>query len=368
MFRNRLAFASAALLIALSGCSSGAWSDWRPLLRTTPADPFTAEMTPYERGKKHFQVGHLGLALQSLRTALAENPDSVETLNAIAATYDRLGRFDLAGRYYRRALSIAPRSAQTLNNMGYSFMLQGRLDDASQYLERARALNEVDGTIAANLTIVQRLAEAKVEESPATVKNEGDGTKALREAPRVARIERVTQKVQILVLPPDSVPLAEAPEKPVAPTRVASVSWKEIGSAVDLRPKVLARLAKLSPAYHGSELKEARIEVSNGAGRRWMAARSRAFLTSRGVKVRWLTNAKHFNNMVSVIFHRDGFREQAEMLARLLRIRVRIEAQENQRANVRLRLGGDLLDFDRELISIFGRNPYYASARPVIPT
>ena len=167
---------------------------------------------------------------------------------------------------------------------------------------------------------------------------------------------------------PDSVPVAEAPEKPVAPRRVASASWKETGSAVDLRPKVLARLAKLSPAYHGSELKEARIEVSNGAGRRWMAARSRAFLTSRGVKARWLTNARHFRNMVSVISHRDGFRAHAEMLARLLPIRVRIEAIENQRADVRLRLGGDLLDFDRELISIFGRSPYYASARPVIPT
>ncbi len=428
MFRIRLGLASAALLIALSGCGGSPWSDWRPSMKTTPESSFTADMTPYERGKRHFEAGHLGLALQSLRRALAEQPDSVETLNAVAAAYDRLGRFDLAGRYYRRALSVAPRSAQTLNNMGYSFMLQGRLDDASRYLERARALNNAHETIAANLTVVQRLAGAKREQNPATAKNEGDGTKVLRESPRLAWIERNSQKVQTLkvavppvplaeaterpvrpadatarpirlaeaterpVLPADatarpirlaeaterpvrpaeaterSVPLAEATETPVAPRRVVPASWKEIRSAPDVRPKALARLVKLSTAYHGSELREARIEVSNGAGRRWMAARSRAFLTSRGANVRWLTNAKHFSNMVSVIFHRKGFREQAEMLARLLPIRVRIEAIENQRADVRLKLGGDLLDFDRRLISIFGRDPYYASAKQVIAT
>ncbi len=428
MFRIRLGLASAALLIALSGCGGSPWSDWRPSMKTTPESSFTADMTPYERGKRHFEVGHLGLALQSLRRALAEQPDSVETLNAVAAAYDRLGRFDLAGRYYRRALSVAPRSAQTLNNMGYSFMLQGRLDDASRYLERARALNNAHETIAANLTVVQRLAGAKREQSPATAKNEGDGTKVLRESPRLVWIERNSQKVQTLkvavppvplaeaterpvrpadatvrpirladaterpVLPADaterSVPLAEATERPVlpadatarpirlaeaterpvAPRRAVPAGWKEIRSAPDVRPNALARLVKLSTAYHGSELREARIEVSNGAGRRWMAARSRAFLTSRGANVRWLTNAKHFSNMVSVIFHRKGFREQAEMLARLLPIRVRIEAIENQRADVRLKLGGDLLDFDRRLISIFGRDPYYASAKQVIAT
>ncbi len=448
MFRIRLGLASAALLIALSGCGGSPWSDWRPSMKTTPESSFTADMTPYERGKRHFEAGHLGLALQSLRRALAEQPDSVDTLNAVAAAYDRLGRFDLAGRYYRRALSVAPRSAQTLNNMGYSFMLQGRLDDASRYLERARALNNAHETIAANLTVVQRLAGAKREQTPATAKNEGDGTKVLRESPRLVWIERNSQKVQTLkvavppvplaeaterpvrpadatvrpirlaeaterpvlpadatersvplaeaterpVLPADaterSVPLAEATERPVlpadatarpirlaeaterpvAPRRAVPASWKEIRSAPDVRPNALARLVKLSTAYHGSELREARIEVSNGAGRRWMAARSRAFLTSRGANVRWLTNAKHFSNMVSVIFHRKGFREQAEMLARLLPIRVRIEAIENQRADVRLKLGGDLLEFDRRLISIFGRDPYYASAKQVIAT
>ncbi len=388
MFRIRLGLASAALLIALSGCGGSPWSDWRPSMKTTPESSFTADMTPYERGKRHIEAGHLGLALQSLRRALAEQPDSVETLNAVAAAYDRLGRFDLAGRYYRRALSVAPRSAQTLNNMGYSLMLQGRLDDASRYLERARALNNAHETIAANLTVVQRLAGAKREQNPATAKNEGDGTKVLRESPRLAWIERNSQKVQTLKVTVPPVPLAEATERPVrpadatvrpirlaeaterpvAPRRAVPASWKEIRSAPDVRPNALARLVKLSTAYHGSELREARIEVSNGAGRRWMAARSRAFLTSRGANVRWLTNAKHFSNMVSVIFHRKGFREQAEMLARLLPIRVRVEAIENQRADVRLKLGGDLLDFDRRLISIFGRDPYYASAKQVIAT
>ena len=121
MFHSRRMVVGAlvALLLALPGCS-GSWLEIDSLVGTPPPAAKLATLTPYERGKEHFQAGLLGLALQSFRKALANSPDSVATLNAVGATYDRLGRFDLAGNYFQRALSFEPKSAQTLNNIGFS--------------------------------------------------------------------------------------------------------------------------------------------------------------------------------------------------------------------------------------------------------
>src|SRR4029079_16673425 len=84
------------------------------------------EDTPEARGKRAFINGNLGLAITHYQTALDRAPDSIEALNGLAASYDRLGRFDVAQRYYDRALVLDRRASQTLNNVGYSYLLQGK--------------------------------------------------------------------------------------------------------------------------------------------------------------------------------------------------------------------------------------------------
>ena len=112
----------------------------------------------------------------------------------------------------------------------------------------------------------------------------------------------------------------------------------------------------------GAGLKGVRIEVTNGAGRNKMAARMRSYMDTRGVTVRWLTNAERFDKKKSVIFHRKGFRKVAEALANLLPISVGIVATKGQRAHVRLRLGADLLEFDRAINRILRETSEYAAA------
>ena len=396
MFHSRRMVVGAlvALMLALPGCS-GSWFEMDSLIGTPLPAAKLATLTPYERGKEHFQAGLLGLALQSFRKALANSPDSVATLNAVGATYDRLGRFDLAGNYFQRALSIEPKSAQTLNNIGFSYMLQGKLDDAAEYLKRAYARNQGDEVVTANLATLGKLAEADQEMvlAKATVPS---GFLPL------ARIERVTEKVQSLIV--SVVPVPEVEEKAIplrgmkkflGRGRVMVASWTADGKPVPGWAKALSRtvvtalsrtvkrgfvhVVKANAGLHragmggggidGAGLKGVRIEVTNGAGRNEMAARMRSYMDTRGVRVRWLTNAKRFDKKKSVIFHRQGFRKEAEALANLLPISVGIVATNGQRADVRLRLGADLLEFDRAIDRILREtSEYAAAATPIIWT
>jgi tetratricopeptide (TPR) repeat protein len=232
-----------ALLLALPGCS-GSWLEADSSVMTPPSAVKLATLTPHERGKEQFKAGQLGLALQSFRKALANSPDSVATLNAIGATYDRLGRYDLAGNYFQRALSIEPKSAQTLNNIGFSYMLQGKLDDAAEYLKRAFARNQGDEAITTNLATLGKLDEAEQEKVVAK-------TKAPTVFLPLARIERVSKKVQALIVAIDPVPqVAEkaAPlrgmKKFLGRGRIMVASWTADGKPVPGRAKALSRTVK----------------------------------------------------------------------------------------------------------------------------
>ena len=97
------------------------------------------------------------------------------------------------------------------------------------------------------------------------------------------------------------------------------------------------------------------VEVSNGTGRLDMAARIRDHLEAKGIVVKRLTNAEHYRHQETIIFYRSGWRAYAENLARMLPAVVDLDGRAGQESDVRLELGGDLLEFDRGL--------YYAVKR-----
>jgi len=98
------------------------------------------------------------------------------------------------------------------------------------------------------------------------------------------------------------------------------------------------------------------IEVSNGTGRLSMAARVRRYLESGGLVVRRLTNADTFTRQETTIFYRDGWKVYAEDLARLLPAAIDLEGRAGQTSDIRLELGGDLLNFDRGLYYTVGKS------------
>ena len=489
----------------------------------------SSDVSAHEQGKYYFRAEQFGLAVKYFEEAVAQDPSSVDSLNGLAASYDRMGRHDLSERYYRRALALDPNNPQTLNNLGYSYLLQSRVDLAVAYLRDAQRLDSESQIVLANRKIAEEAyAEQDLEQSQErlaalpleavmTAPLEGSqGMADTADAQGATRswsfepgpvshqpwIERSTAQVQTLVTKPQVAsagliqsggtspevvavtsvverPLAtvtRAPEMEVvsvtsvverpitrlpAPIRAemvdvgtavvpmdtaiatvqvaetpvtvmalpdsdyegtdlvaavaiqdengfkalheessetiqtAMLSELEAGAEgydadrtaaektakqsadeavfafaepiiqVAMLPKkpatpseetvVLAALPSegLSSAMLKSEqvsaFRSEKVEISNGAGRLNMAARMKKFLDEHGVSVYRLTNADRFNHMVTTIFYRDGWYDEARRLADLLPAGVRLEKVLNQRSDVRLELGGDLLDFDRDL-------------------
>lgn len=134
-FGTRLVAANLTLL-GLAGC---ALEDAKltPVFRTATAERSANWQTIYQIGKARLSAGYYGLALQKFRIAFAKNPRSIAVMNALAATYDRLGRAELAEVYYEKALMIEPNSIQTLNNYGYSKLMREQYAEAVQLFDRA---------------------------------------------------------------------------------------------------------------------------------------------------------------------------------------------------------------------------------------
>jgi tetratricopeptide (TPR) repeat protein len=98
-----------------------------------------------------------------------------------------------------------------------------------------------------------------------------------------------------------------------------------------------------------TQLSTALVEVSNGSGIERSGARFRAYLRSRGIPVRRLTNDAQFGHAETVLFYREGYLEEAQAIADELGISVALQRNDQQRSDVRLRLGLDSKPFDRYL-------------------
>ena len=453
----------------------------------------------YASGKQHFAAGRLGLALIDFQRALEEQGPSVERLNAVAATYDRLSRFDLADRAYRQALALDPGAPQTLNNIGYSYMLRGRPDLASAYLARAQSIAKGDPVIGSNLNRAKATVSGRAPEAPSATSVAASvqtaaapapvefhpaprpvATISTRPAPTLAPAESavtllrpqhgtqivpvakgVFQLVTIGEEEPEVAPAAAArtnpaefadafeipqvieampaiaavpvakvhaeplpqiqpaawavspaaspaeftvPVRPMAGIVRTSVSASEtpfapqasqVASAVSAAPAAeldaepLRQGQAAAPAASTPEftvamqpmagiitasvdaaeapfaqqapetasavepgwglLASAMVEVSNGSGIERSGARFRAYLRGQGVPVKRLTNDAQFGHDCTVLYYRDGFLAAAQAIASELPMPIAIERNDQQRSDLRLRLGLDSQPFDNYL-------------------
>jgi len=410
MTTSRKAMVSVLALLgplALGGCASGA-PELRPVFGHSGLSVAASGRSAYAQASADFAAGRYGLAVKHFQMAVAEAPDSVEALNGLAAAYDQIGRFDLSERFYRRALAADPNAAQTLNNLGYSQFLQGKYDLAVALLTDAERFDTANRIIASNLSMsdaalekaesVRTVATAAPQGAAAATASDaasetvlmlGSGVVAWKE-PRIVRTSVQVQELRAET-PRPATDLGLSSEKgmermPVAFTPLAARNMPRVPT-VDVSTSELAALpapaaeatrpvpaeaparraaevlivttAEMPPPYMTSS--EARgsqsavlplgtIEASNGAGRRNMAARMRDYLQTMGLSVTWLSNADHFRHATSTITYRPGYREQAEAVARHLPGALALQEVSGQAAAVRIELGGDLLDFDRQLL------------------
>jgi tetratricopeptide (TPR) repeat protein len=330
----------------------------------------------HQTGVAHLKAARYGLALFELRTALRENPRSVETLNAIGIAYDHLGRFDQSLHFYERALALDPNAVQTLNNLGRSAARQGDIASAIAWLDRARKLDPGSREVADNLAEARDQSVAAVASfhplfpartTPAQPVSKLAG-RPMSE-PVTAWVERTDRVQQTLVttaplqvlqtlasldLPPELVNVAGVTDHSLTRRPVMTPGRRGDAASHADAPEQFTRIATATPATAAPApaapaASPTRFEISNGAGRRGMAARMREHLLNSDAAR--LTNADHFAHATSAIFYRPGFADSAAAFSQSLPLRVELIEDDRQRSDVRLRLGGDLLDFDLRLLT-----------------
>jgi LytR cell envelope-related transcriptional attenuator/Tetratricopeptide repeat len=271
MKRSRILASALAASVTVAGCSAFT-------ARSGNADePEVARAAPdaapaLDRGKAHFADGNYGLALQAFMGALAAQDDSVDALNAVGASYDRLGRHDLARKYYERALAVAPSHAQTLNNLGYSLVLQGNYDAALDYFRLAKT-ERMNPLLDANIAMAQRLAQRRQANlgapiaapqmaalPPAATAIRRDGPWLERTSPYVHTLMTKPRiEPQMAVLPRDTAPKVALAPQPAIPAELthgftlaplvpqAPVTGAEIG-VTDAPPVTLLPLDMIAAA------------------------------------------------------------------------------------------------------------------------
>lgn len=91
----------------------------------------------YDRAKALLAGGDIPGAMAGFRRVLAFDPQSVDAMNGLAITYDRMGRHDVARGWYEAALAIKPDAPSVLSNLGYSLLLAGQPRAAIPWLQAA---------------------------------------------------------------------------------------------------------------------------------------------------------------------------------------------------------------------------------------
>lgn len=357
--------ATVAATIVAGGCTSAGHDAITTKLHdnAVKAQAVRAPASHYEHGKRHFENGDYGLAVHRFELSLAHEGESVQVLNAIAASYDRLKRYDVAERLYGRALAYAPADPQTLNNLAFSSYLQGRHDQAQRYLQMAQANPEADReVIAANLQLVRVALDRPAARAVASAEE------------RRLWVERTGVNLYTLVTTPsaDVMHLAHATASDPRAFHVASASGVNAESAAVAAPRVRVTSAALRPvviaaqgmpqvelasaqsasvASQGPSLGRSIVsaEISNGVGRNGLAARLRDFFATKHFDFQRVTNDESFDHADSMIFYQPEHRDDAMRLAALLARPIRIQAMSSLKSSIKLRIGRDLLYLDDRL-------------------
>lgn len=317
-----------AVLVALpAACAPG--PTVQPVLMVDKVDAKASAAALYDAGKAHLRAGRVGLAVHAFEAARLAAPRSVDVLNGLGAAYDALGRHHLAEDAYLRALAVAPEDPTTLNNLGWSRYLRGHPRQAEFYLRQAADLAPEDPVVQANLARVMADLPALPERRRPDLRTATG-----------PRVERRTMTVQELVLAPEP-----------------SVDWPPASHPVLDRLETHAIVVSLATdretAGSGPVRQAAaalRVEIANGTGRRRMAARFGRWLAGRGFAVAWLSNADTFDHGRTVVSYRNAKdRRHAERLVAALPAAAVVRRDAHQRADLRVVLGADLLDFDQRL-------------------
>ena len=260
-------------------------------------------------GNAQLALGNVGLAIEAYRKALREQPDSVEAMIGLATCYDRMGRPDLSRRHYEMALAVNPTNTDTYAQFAQSLEAQGQRDEA------ARVKTELAARVVA--------------------------PEAPRDAPGSVPVlpPPPAQSVTVALAPPRSAPVAV--ERPIAGARLERVSLREVALVTQperrWEPTIVTRTATSTTIRFERKLQPA-VTLLNAARVQGLAARTRAYLASRGFNGARIGDAPAVRKQSAILFSADDAR-RAERLA--AQFGFALERREGSKAGLTILLGRD---------------------------
>lgn len=346
MMKARSVFVIPFLTMGAWGCSGRVGPDVRQISTAVSSNPTGSLMS---QGRMLFGRGEYALAIEEFRKAIREAPESPEGYNALASSYDMIGRFDLASRNYELALAHAPDDGRIYRNMARSLKMQGRDGEAEALLaewdavkNRAPAAEQSASAVAVTPAFAATAQTTRLTQTSApttepvdVVARSAPAAQAPSIAPQVpdiaTQVLRRGQRILVDLDPPRSDPVVETPRemnKPVSPAPVA-VAIRSVVVKLDAPTPV--RTAAISA-----------IRIMNAGARKGAAQRMQTLLARSGMPSRIADADRRLTQ--SWIVYPKYARADALALQRRLPIAVRTVA-DNRVRRVTLLLGRDAASF-----------------------
>lgn len=313
MTKFRTVLASATVAILLSSCASQS-VDVRPIKSALSQGQVGAKVRVAE-GMSQFTLGNVGLAQESFRKALREDPGNVDAMLGLAAVYDRMGRPDLSRKHYELALAAQPKDPQIYAQFAQSLQQQGEASEAARVTAEIAAISVAPETPVVVPRSVAVLPPPPMPSAttPPVVAREASAAVPVRSNPQPAK-----SGPQLVRLSLAEVELVTRPSK----------QWEA---------KLVTRSAS-STTYRFEAKPATPVVLLNAARSQGLAARTRAFLAVRGIRGATIGNAPTVRTR-SAILYGEADRGHAERIA--AQFGFRLERLSANRRGLTVLLGRD---------------------------
>ncbi|WP_037498884.1 LytR C-terminal domain-containing protein [Sphingomonas jaspsi] len=239
-------------------------------------------------GYSQMSLGNVGLALESYRKALRDDPGSVDAMRGLAAAYDKMGRFDLSRRYYEMALAVQPKQQDIYEQLAASLQMQGRPDEAARVkteIAVREAAPEVSQAVPGSVSVLPPPPAQGVASASADARIASVAVVSLPAPQRGPRLERLSMAEVALLTKP-------------------GVMWDARTVNRTARSTTIQFDRKPAPA----------VTLLNAARVQGLAARTRSYLQGRGFGAVRIGNAPETRQQ-SVILYSAAERLRAVRLA-----------------------------------------------------
>lgn len=312
--------------------------------------------------------GDFEVSIAQLNGLIAKMPDDAYLYNNLGYVYYLSGNYNEAASTLGKAIVIDPSNVRALNNMGAALNKLGKTENAKKYIALAKAIKigkirpvdeqsmpaedikpvseqsalvETSQSAQPTLTLEPMVTQNPASSEMVIEKNSPTGIKQVNSG--IYEVVKTEAQIEAVVV---NAPVSQ----PVTEVKILAQSG---GVSFKVHPLVnnLFNEDALAMAIH-SELnnKLFTLEIVNGNGVKGFAGKTGETLAAIGLNQPYqVSNKKRYNQYVTVLQYKVGYREEAIQLAKTLSrmpVLIKFNAMPNN-SDMRLVLGRDVI------------NPYY---------